>query len=57
MKIYGHQMLAMLLTDLEKREIVFFQKQGWPEWRLSLKNILGFSTMKWWRLVVSKSGH
>ena len=22
MKIYGHQMLAMLLTDLEKREIV-----------------------------------
>ena len=30
MKIYGHQMLVMLLTDLEKREIVFFQKQDWP---------------------------
>ena len=40
MKIYGHQMLAMLLTDLEKREIVFFQKQGWPEWRLSLKKYI-----------------
>ena len=37
MKINGHQMLAMLLTDLEKREIVFFQKQGWPEWTLWLK--------------------
>ena len=37
MKIYGHQMLAMLLTDLEKREIVFFQKQSWPEWTLWLK--------------------